>query len=563
MSQQTIKEKVYSILNFAESKKPLAYLVTLGIILICIATGLIALLGTVASFRPHLLLINIIGIIFSSIFLLEFILRFWSSDANGKDNTNKSKRLIYLKSIIGIIDLTCAISFVPSLIVLFNTELIDLIVLIRLVAILKLVRYITPFEIIWTVVRRKKEELIITLMLSLILLFFGSLFIYIAEHDAQPDVITNLFDSMWFTSVNFFTIGYGDVIPITPFGKIISAIISFMGITLFLLPASVIGSGFIDEVQERNPQYHVCPNCDEKFERNKALNEKRILEAGKAKENVKQHPVNNIKHKCYKLIEFRFPRGLSQIVVLFFFATMITFNVLAIMAETNPILSLEIRPVLNIILVLSIVVFTSEFILRLWSCSASEQEEYQNSINGRLKHLSRPLAIADSIFLVSLYVSLVLTLLSIEFQYVLILRLFIVFKIGHFIDVFSVIGDIFRYTKKEFAGAILICIIFLIFATTAIYFVERDAQPEKFTFPNALWFGIITFTTTGFGDFYPVTTLGRFLTICFAFLGVSLFTLPAGILGSSFYSSMQEYRTYKICPKCKFVLSKPKFNNKG
>ncbi len=106
---------------------------------------------------------------------------------------------------------------------------------------------------------------------------------------------------------------------------------------------------------------------------------------------------------------------------------------------------------------------------------------------------------------------------------------------------------IFKDTKREFIGAIQICIIFLIFSSAAIYFVENSAQPNKFSsIPATLWFGIITFTTTGFGDVYPVTTAGRFLTICFAFVGVALFTLPAGLLGASFFSSMQEYRLHNI-----------------
>ena len=128
-----------------------------------------------------------------------------------------------------------------------------------------------------------------------------------------------------------------------------------------------------------------------------------------------------------------------------------------------------------------------------------------------------------------------------------------------FIDVFSVSGLIFKETKREFLGTLFICIIFLIFSSAAIYYVENSAQPNKFSsIPATLWFGIVTFTTTGFGDMYPVTTLGRFMTVCFAFVGVALFTVPSGILGASFFSSMQEYRLHKICPNCGYILSKPK-----
>ncbi|MHA1688765.1 MAG: ion channel [Promethearchaeota archaeon] len=67
---------------------------------------------------------------------------------------------------------------------------------------------------------------------------------------------------------------------------------------------------------------------------------------------------------------------------------------------------------------------------------------------------------------------------------------------------------------------------------------------------------------TGFGDLYPITTTDRLVTFSFAFLGVSLFTLPAGILYASFFNGMKEFYMYLICPKCGFVISKPKLSKK-
>ncbi len=141
----------------------------------------------------------------------------------------------------------------------------------------------------------------------------------------------------------------------------------------------------------------------------------------------------------------------------------------------------------------------------------------------------------------------------------MILRLLITLKIGHFIDVFGVLGTIFKDTGKTILTAMFICFLFLVFSSTLIYYVENSVQPDKFSnVPATLWYDIITFTTTGFGDVTPVTTLGRFLIVILAYIGVALFTLPGGILGASFFTSMQEYRLHKICPECGHVLSKLK-----
>ncbi|MFX1340603.1 MAG: ion transporter, partial [Promethearchaeota archaeon] len=574
-----LKEQCFDGLNFPESKSVLARCMAFFLISASIMSGIISILETEENLAiRYSSIFFIFGIILVGIFSLEYALRLWSSEINPKYKDVKLKRLKFIISFKGIIDLGSAILFFLALIIIGNYEWMEGLRILRVIALFKLIRYSESFQIIFDVILRKKEELLITFMLSLLLLFFGSILMYVAEHEAQPDKFTNLFSSMWFTAINLFTIGYGEMVPKTPLGKVISGVVSVLGITLFLLPASVIGSGYIDELKERNPQYEVCPNCNTTIQKEALFRDiykkrrgrlpkiiKQVLEAEKAKELPKLTPQQQIKRKYYNLIQFRFPRGMSQIIVFLFFMTFITLNVLAIMVETNPQLSKELRPVLNTVYIVSIIVFTSEYALRIWSCAGSEKEAYQDPTHGKWNYLKSPLAIVDLIVIIALYLMLIPgQLVPGTRQFFLILLMFVVFKIGHFIDVFSISGLIFKDTKREFLSTMFICFLFLIFTSSTIYFFEHRAQPHKFSSILAtLWFGIVTLTTTGFGDVYPVTTAGRFLTVCFAFIGVALFTLPAGILGSSFFSSMQEYRLHRICPKCGFILSKPKIiNNK-
>lgn len=571
----SFKEKIFKTLDYPLSKGILPSIVGFWLILASLTWGLTAILETekVLNLKFNSIFI-IIEIISGSVFIIEYILRLWTSDINPDYKDVKFKQLKYMISLKGIIDLACASSFLVFLIFLFEPESINIVTLFRLVAFLKMIRYLEPVEIILTVIKRKKVELLITLMLSLLLLFFGSVFIYITEHDAQPSKFTNLFSSMWFTAINLFTIGYGDMVPITPLGKIVSGIISLLGVTLFLLPATVIGSGFVDEIKERNPQYDVCPNCKTMLEKDKFLKDiyakkegrpskiiKQIFEKEKSEQSQYLSSKQRVQQQCYNLIQFRHPKNIWQVIMFLFFSTIITLNVLAIMVETNPILSQNLRAALDSVYIFSGIVFILEYILRIWSCVASDQEKYQEPILGRLRYIVSPLALVDLIVIVPFIIMLIPNVPpTLELLYFkMILRLLIVFKIGHYIDVFSVIGTIFRDTTRPFLTAIFLCFTFLIFVSTIIFYVEYSAQPDKFSsILSTLWFGIITYTTVGFGDIRPITTLGRFLTICFGFVGVTLFTLPAGILGASFFSSMQEYRLHKICPKCGFVLSKPK-----
>ncbi len=84
-----------------------------------------------------------------------------------------------------------------------------------------------------------------------------------------------------------------------------------------------------------------------------------------------------------------------------------------------------------------------------------------------------------------------------------------------------------------------------------MYFVEHDAQPEKFSsIPETMWWSIATLTTVGYGDVFPITTLGKILTAFISILGIGLFALPAGILASGFSDEFKKAKRKNYCPHC-------------
>ena len=101
--------------------------------------------------------------------------------------------------------------------------------------------------------------------------------------------------------------------------------------------------------------------------------------------------------------------------------------------------------------------------------------------------------------------------------------------------------------------------ILLIFASTTIYFIEHRAQPDAFSsIPDAMWWGVTTLTTVGYGDIYPITPLGKFLGAIISLLGIGIFALPAGLLASGFTEELQK-KTKKVerttCPNCGMVIN--------
>jgi voltage-gated potassium channel len=133
--------------------------------------------------------------------------------------------------------------------------------LFRIFRIAKLGRYSSSVRLIGKVLSQKREELIVTGMIMGLLVVVSSSFMYFAENEAQPDKFPDIPSSMWWAIVTLTTVGYGDVHPVTPLGRVFAAIIAMLGIGMFALPAGILGASFMEELDRKKGQGHVCPHC--------------------------------------------------------------------------------------------------------------------------------------------------------------------------------------------------------------------------------------------------------------------------------------------------------------
>ena len=93
-----------------------------------------------------------------------------------------------------------------------------------------------------------KHELYFTLFLSILTILFSASAIYFLEHDAQPEVFSSITASVWWATVSLATVGYGDVIPITVWGKVFASVISLVGIGVVAIPTGIISASFVEEI---------------------------------------------------------------------------------------------------------------------------------------------------------------------------------------------------------------------------------------------------------------------------------------------------------------------------
>lgn len=232
-----------------------------------------------------------------------------------------------------------------------------------------------------------------------------------------------------------------------------------------------------------------------------------------------------------------------------FLVALIALNVLAVALETVPVLRARYGGVFHAFEVFSVVVFTVEYVLRLWTCVIDPR--FAHPVTGRLRFALTPMAVVDALAVLPFYLPTV----SADLRFLRaarLVRLLRVLKLGRYSESLRMFGTVLRARREDLVVALLAVLLLLVFASAFMYFLERDAQPQAFSsMPAAMWWGVVTLTTVGYGDVYPVTPLGRLLGAAVALFGIDLFALPAGILASGFAEEMQKRRARpRTCPHC-------------
>ncbi len=233
-----------------------------------------------------------------------------------------------------------------------------------------------------------------------------------------------------------------------------------------------------------------------------------------------------------------------------FVISLILLNVMAVILETVDSLFLAYGSLFQAFEIFSVCFFSIEYSLRVWTCTYIDK--FKHPITGRLRYIFSLGSLIDLLAIVPFYLPLSTIY---DFRFVRIFRLikFLrVFKLGRYLNATKIISNVFKSKKEELVLCLLITLTLIVVASSLMYFVEHDTQPDKFSsIPETMWWSVTTLTTVGYGDVFPITELGRILTACISILGIGIFALPAGILASGFSAEFQKLKREKnICPNC-------------
>lgn len=215
-----------------------------------------------------------------------------------------------------------------------------------------------------------------------------------------------------------------------------------------------------------------------------------------------------------------------------FIVLLIFLNAIAFAAETVDGLAARYGPLFHAFNIFSVIVFSIEYLLRLWSAVDIPMLSRMPPWRARLRFALRPIMLIDLFAVLPFYLQPILPL---DLRVLRVLRLFRLLKLVRYSPALQTLGRVIANEYRALLGALLVMLVLLLFASTLIYFLEREAQPDKFgSIPAAAWWAISTLTTVGYGDVVPMTPWGKVLGGIVMLLGVGMFALPIAIIATGF-----------------------------
>ncbi len=263
---QSIKTRVYEIVEKASEGDRASHVFDLAIQVLIFLNVVVVILESVKSIdAKYQSLFWVFEIVSVFIFTVEYLLRLWACTSDSHYQGTFGGRVRFALTPLALIDLVAILPFYLFIFFPVNIEVVRVLRMLRLLRIFKLGRYSKSLRTIGRVLNKKKQELFMSAFVGCVLLILASSFMYVVENPYQPDSFSSIPAAMWWGAATLTTVGYGDIYPVTPIGKMLGAIIALLGVSLFALPAGILGSGFVEEIHRRKGNKDLCPHCGKFF----------------------------------------------------------------------------------------------------------------------------------------------------------------------------------------------------------------------------------------------------------------------------------------------------------
>jgi voltage-gated potassium channel len=235
---------------------------------------------------------------------------------------------------------------------------------------------------------------------------------------------------------------------------------------------------------------------------------------------------------------------------------LIILSIIAIVLESFEVINTKYSLIFKYFELFTVIIFSIEYVLRIWIADLKYPDLSKS--RARIKFVFSTTGLIDLIAILPFYLPFIFSF-DLRFIRVLrVVRLLRIFKISRYTQSLRLVGNLIVQKRSELATTIFLTFILILISSTIMYNLEHEIQPDKF--PNIIstfWWAVATLTTVGYGDVYPVTGWGQFISGVIAILGIGLVALPTGIISSGFIEQLEkkndlktEDKPCKFCPNC-------------
>lgn len=237
------KKRIYEIIQIGNKDDLPSLLFDWFIVAVILLNIVSMFMETFDEFEPLYGALRLVEDVTVGIFCVEYALRIWTAKYLYPELGETRARLRFLRSFDGIVDLLTILPFFY----LSGFIVFRMLRVVRIFHLFRINAQYDSFNIITTVLLEKKNQIVSSVFIILILMLASSLGMYSAEHNAQPEVFRNAFSGIWWSMSTLLTVGYGDIYPVTFVGKLMAIIIAFLGVGAVAIPTGIISAGFVEQ----------------------------------------------------------------------------------------------------------------------------------------------------------------------------------------------------------------------------------------------------------------------------------------------------------------------------
>ena len=256
-------------------------------------------------------------------------------------------------------------------------------------------------------------------------------------------------------------------------------------------------------------------------------------------------PYRRLQSKIFYIMDMAQVGDIKSKIFDVFMLSLISLNVVAVILETDPVLARHFHIFFRRFELFSIIVYTIEYFIRIWSCTI--KEKYRHPFWGRINFIASLYAMIDLISILPFYLPLMIPLDLRTLRIVRLVRVFRVFKVGHYRRSLQVIVNVLKKSKEQLAITLMLLLLSTIVISTLMFYIENPHQPKKFvSIPVTILWCISTMATINYSDLAPITPLGKLLSIAITLIGIGLFAIPTGILSAGFADEIFRKQQQKL-----------------